>query len=209
MTVSVALFVVPLAVAVMVTLVVAVTGLVVTVKVLLVVPAGIEMLDGTVATAVLLLVRVTVMLLGPAARSSVTVPVEFWPPVTVVGLSVSDAMPMRLTVRLTLLPMPFAVAVSVPTWLVPTAVVVMLKVLLVVPAATTTLAGKVVEARLSESVTVMLLGAARHSSVTVPVAVLPPTMGLGLTLTELTPMARTASVSVLLTPFSVAVTVPP
>lgn len=112
---SVAVLLVLLAVAVIVALVVAFTGWVVTVNVLLVVPAGMVMLAGTVAADVLLLDRVTTMPFGPAARSSVTVPVELVPAVTEVGLSVRDAMPMRRTVTLTLLLTPPAVAVSMPT----------------------------------------------------------------------------------------------
>ena len=115
MTVSVAVLVVPLAVAVMVTVVVDETMLVVTVNVLVFVPAGMTTLEGTEAADGLLLVSVTVMLPGAAARSNVMVPVELWPPVTVLGLSVREVRPMRRTVTLTLLLMPPAEAVNVPT----------------------------------------------------------------------------------------------
>jgi|SRR5882672_1326127 len=68
----------------------AVTATVVTVNVALVPPAGMVTLAGTVATIVLLLMRET---MAPAVRAgplSVTVPVEGDPPMTLVGLSVSE-----------------------------------------------------------------------------------------------------------------------
>ena len=59
-------------------------------NVVLVVPAAIVTLDGTVAAAVLLLESATVAPPVGAAPLSVTVPVEEFPPVTVVGFSDSD-----------------------------------------------------------------------------------------------------------------------
>lgn len=64
-----------------------VTDLVVTVKAVVVEPAAIVMLAGTVATAVLLLNSVTTAPPDGAAVVSVTVPCEELPPTTLVGLS--------------------------------------------------------------------------------------------------------------------------
>ena len=66
------------------------TDSVVTVKVLEVDPAGTVTLAGTVAAAVLLLVRSTVMPPVGASAERVTVPVEEVPPVTVVGLTLTE-----------------------------------------------------------------------------------------------------------------------
>src|SRR5437660_8691876 len=75
----------------MVTAVDAVTTLVLTVKVALAAPAGTVTLEGTVAAAVLLLESATVAPPAGAAPLNVTVPVEDCvPPITLVGLSVSD-----------------------------------------------------------------------------------------------------------------------
>src|SRR6267143_1682241 len=73
----------------MVTVVDAVTTLVLTVKVALVAPAGTATLEGTLA-APLLLESATVAPPAGAGPLSVTVPVEEFPPVTLLGFSVSD-----------------------------------------------------------------------------------------------------------------------
>ena len=74
----------------MVTVVDAVTALVLTVKVALVAPAATVTLDGTLAAAVLLLESVTCAPPVGAGPLSVTVPVEEFPPVTLVGFSESE-----------------------------------------------------------------------------------------------------------------------
>src|SRR5258706_111843 len=74
----------------MVTVVDAATALVLTVNVALVAPAATVTLGGTVAAAVLLLESATVAPPAGAARLSVTVPVEEFPPVTLVGFSERD-----------------------------------------------------------------------------------------------------------------------
>src|SRR5258708_12337903 len=74
----------------MVTVVDAATALVLTVNVAVVAPAATVTLGGTVAAAVLLLESATVAPPAGAARLSVTVPVEEFPPVTLVGFSESD-----------------------------------------------------------------------------------------------------------------------
>ena len=83
----------------------AVTALVVTVNVTLVAPTGTVTLAGTVA-AVLSLDSVTCAPPAGAGPSSVAVPVELLPPVTVVGLSASEERPaagftVRVAVRVT------------------------------------------------------------------------------------------------------------
>src|SRR5262249_5496089 len=90
LTVSVADFVIPPAEAEIVTAVEAVTPFVVTVNVVLVAPAGTVTLAGTVATAVLLLERVTTVPPAGAGALRVTVPCEVLLPITLVGLSVNE-----------------------------------------------------------------------------------------------------------------------
>ncbi len=74
----------------MVTVVDAATALVLAVNVALVAPAAIVTLDGVLAAVVLLLESVTTAPPEGAAPLNVTVPVEEFPPVTLVGFSVSE-----------------------------------------------------------------------------------------------------------------------
>jgi len=74
----------------MVTVVDAATALVLTVNVALVAPAATVTLEGTLAAAVLLLESVTCAPPVGAGPLSVTVPVEEFPPVTLVGFSESE-----------------------------------------------------------------------------------------------------------------------
>ena len=74
----------------MLTVVDASTALVLTVNVALVAPAATVTLDGTLAAVVLLLESVTTAPPDGAAPLKVTVPVEEFPPVTLVGFSESD-----------------------------------------------------------------------------------------------------------------------
>src|SRR2546422_1062981 len=74
----------------MVTVVDAATALVLTVNVALVAPAATVTLEGTLAAAVLLLESVTCAPPAGADPLSVTVPVEEFPPVTLVGFSESE-----------------------------------------------------------------------------------------------------------------------
>jgi hypothetical protein len=105
-TVSVA-FAVPPSVAVMTEVVVDATLRVVTVKVAVVLPAGTVMLAGTVAAAVLLLERATETPPVGAAALKVTVPVEFAPPTTLVGLrDTLDTLAAGFTVRVALTVVP-------------------------------------------------------------------------------------------------------
>jgi hypothetical protein len=74
----------------MVTVVDAATALVLAVNVALVAPAAIVTLDGTLAAVVLLLERVTTAPPDGAAPLNVTVPVEEFPPVTLVGFTETE-----------------------------------------------------------------------------------------------------------------------
>src|SRR6266513_488778 len=88
-TVSEAVLVTPPWAAEIATVVDAATALVLTVKVALVAPAGTAKLEGTLA-APLLLESATCAPPAGAAPLNVTVPVEEFPPVTLVGFSESD-----------------------------------------------------------------------------------------------------------------------
>ena len=89
-TVSAAPRVTPPKDAEIVTAVAAATGLVVTVKVALVAPAGTVTLPGARAIAGVVLESVTCAPPAGAGPLSATVPVEGFPPITLVGLSVSE-----------------------------------------------------------------------------------------------------------------------
>ena len=86
----------------MLTAVDVVTLRVVTVKVVLVLPAGTVTLAGTVAAAVLPLVSVTTAPPEGAASFKVTVPVEDVPGITDFGLNVTDDTRSGATVRVAL-----------------------------------------------------------------------------------------------------------
>src|SRR5712691_1742524 len=75
----------------------AVTCAVLTVKVVLVLPAGTVTLNGTVARTVLLLASDTTAFPVGAADCNVTVPVEDTPPVTVLGFSVTEETAVETT----------------------------------------------------------------------------------------------------------------
>jgi hypothetical protein len=82
------------------------TALVVTVNVALVAFAGMVTDDGTCAADVRLLRSDTLAPPGGAAPFSVTVPIEELPPVTVLGLSVSDVKEATEMVRVAVLVVP-------------------------------------------------------------------------------------------------------
>ena len=106
-------------------------------------PAGTVTDAKTLATAVVPLVRVTTTA-SVAIPVRVTVPVLFVPPLTLVGFKVSvETTRTGLTVMVAVLDTPFRVAVIVKEDAAVTALVVIVKVADVAPAATVTLAGTV------------------------------------------------------------------
>jgi hypothetical protein len=142
-----ALPVVPPNAPLMVAVVEAVTDPVVMVKVALVAPDATVTVAGTVAAAVLLLVSVTTAPPAGAPPVNVTVPCEAAPPATLAGLTASDdneaAVGGAVTVNTALRVMPPNAPLMVAVVEAVTDPVVMVKVALVVPAATVTLPGTV------------------------------------------------------------------
>jgi len=111
----------------------------------------------------------------------VTVAVEFnTPPTTVVGFSTMEATCGGLSLRVVVLATPLSVAVIVTLVTAPTDTLVTVKVAVVAPAGTVTLAGVVVDALLSDKVTTAPPVTAGVSRVTVPVEDVPPVTVAGL-----------------------------
>jgi len=174
----------------MLTVVDAATALVLTVNVALVTPAATVTLDGTLAAVVLLLERVTTAPPDGAAPLSVTVPVEEFPPVTLVGLTESEESVAAgggagVTVSdadlVTPLYIPEMLTVVDPA----TALVLIVNVALVAPAAIVTLDGVLATfVLLLESVTTAPPEGAAPLSVTVPVEEFPPVTLVGFTESE-------------------------
>ena len=159
------------------------TADVVTVKVPLVDPAATVTLAGSDAAAELSDSDTTAPPLGAAALS-LAVPVDDAPPVTLVGLSVSDvsvtegALVMLNAANSVVLP---SVAVSV-TVVLSTGNVVTVNVALLAPAGTVTAAGTLAEpGRLLLKLTPIPPAGAALSRVTVPVAEVPPCTLFGVT----------------------------
>src|SRR5579859_319764 len=168
----------------MVTLVLVVTALVLIAKIAEELPAATVTDVGTVATAVLLLARLTTAPPAGAFPARVTVPCEAAPPVTVAGLTLS-VLNAGVTVSAVLCVAPLYVALIVTAVVVVTAPLVTLNVPLVLPAATNTLAGTpATAALLLDSVTVIPPAGAAAASVTVPTEPTPATTVLGDTDTD-------------------------
>jgi hypothetical protein len=156
------------------------TALVVTVKVLLLEPAGIVTEDGTCAAEVLLLFSVTEAPIGGAAPFSVSVPVELAPPVTVLGFRVREVKVATVTVREVLL----VVLPNVPEIETETEdatpLVLIVKRELVEPSGTETLGGTcAIDVLLLCKVTTIPPAGAAPFRVTVPVEGFPPTIEPG------------------------------
>jgi len=147
------------------------TRCVLTVKFALLFPAGTVMLDGTVATDVLLLESVTIAPPEGAAAVRVTVPVELFPPLTVVGLRVREesvTADAGVTVRDACAELDPRVAVITAVVVVVTDVVVIVNVALVAPEATVTLLGTLAEELLLDKLTTEPPDGAAALRVTVP-----------------------------------------
>src|SRR5437899_7628151 len=102
----------PLAVAMMVTWVYAVTALVVMVNGRVLAQAGTRKVPVPWVSAGLLLVMVTVIWPGAAGHSSVTVPFTVLPPFTMTGLSVTDCTPIGRTISTAVTPPGYALIVT-------------------------------------------------------------------------------------------------
>ena len=189
-TVSDADRVTPPKVPMMVTAVDVKTGLVLTVNVALVAPAGTITLAGTRAAEVLLLDSATCAPPAGAGPLNVTVPVDEFPPTTLVGFNVNEegvgaGEGTGVTVSEADTPTPpyaaeIATAVDALTTLVLTA-----NVALVAPAATVTLAGVLATAvLLLDSITCAPPVGAGPLNVTVPVEEFPPTTLFGLSVSD-------------------------
>jgi hypothetical protein len=158
-----------------------------TVKLALVWPADTVTLDGTVAADVSLLLSVTVAPPEGAAALRVTVPVELFRPLTLVGFNVSEervTLPAGVMVRDACAELDPSVAVITAVVVVVTDVVVTVNEALVDPAATVTLPGTLAEPLLLESETTEPPEGAALDSVTVPCEELPPVTLVGFNVTE-------------------------
>ena len=157
-------------------------------KVALVCPDCTVTLDGTIATEVLLLDRVTLAPPEGAAPVSVTVPVELLPPLTLVGFNVSDE---SVTPPLAGVIVSEACCELVPSVAVITAVVVLVtdvvgtvKFADVEPDGTVTLLGTFADELLLLKLTTEPPEGAAELNVTVPVELFPPTTLVGFKVTE-------------------------
>jgi hypothetical protein len=182
--VKVVLTVVPRKAALTVTVVLVATAVVAIVKVAVVAPAGTVTVDGSVPL-VLLEVRPTTSPPVGAAPNRVTVPVVDVPPVTDAGATATLFRYGVIVSEAVTLVLPEA-AVMTAVVLEVTAVVVMVKVAEVAPAATVTNGGTEADALLLINSTSAPPAGAAWVRVTVPVDVNPPTTEVGFRVSVLT-----------------------
>lgn len=166
------------------------TPMVATVKVAVVCPARTVTLEGK-DTAFEAEANATVRPPFPAGASSVTVPVEFLPPTTVLGLKDTLDTSMGLIVRLAVRLTP-GVAPILATVTALTLVVVTVNVAVVAPLGTVIEPGTEVASLLLPSVTTRPLGGAGKFNVTVPIDDAPPSTVDGFNVTSMTWMLSNA-----------------
>ena len=156
----------------------------VTVKVARLAPARIITLVGTWATEILLLCSVSNAPPGGAAPFNDTVPVELFPPTTVVELKFSEEKLGAFTVRVALRVVPYVPEIA-DVVLVDVGLVVTVKVAEVLPAGTVTDSGAcATDVLLLCKVTNAPPAGAATFNVTVPVELFPPTSEVGLNRSE-------------------------
>jgi hypothetical protein len=176
------------------------TALVVTVNVVLREPAGTVADGGTCAADVRLLISAITAPAGGAAPLSVNVPVEDEPPLRVLGFKVSELKEATETLSVIVLVFPYTAA-RVTVVEAATPLVVIVNVVVVLPAGIVTLDGTwAAVVMLLCSVTFAPPVGAAPFKVTVPVALLPPTIELGLRLIDDKVAALTVRVVVRVTP---------
>ena len=154
---------------------------------------------GTVAAEGLLLISVTAIPPVGAGPFSVTVPIELSPPVTDVGFRLSEVTDRGLIARVAVLVAVPREAVIVAVTAVATEVVLIVKVALVAPAGTVTVAGVVALALLDDTLMTVPPVGAGPPSVTVPVADRLPTNVVGETVSPVKPAELTVRVAVFVT----------
>jgi hypothetical protein len=161
----------------------ALTPVVVTVKVAVLLPAA-TVTEGGTAAAGELLDSATGMPPAGAAESRVTVPVELAPPLTLVGLTFRvESVPAAVIVSEAFFVVPLNAPLMVAVAVAVTVRVVTGNVAEVWPAATVTEAGTVAFGLLLESATAIPPAGAAPLSFAVPVEEFPPTTDVGLSVT--------------------------
>lgn len=181
------------------TVTLAVTGVVLTVNVAVVVPAGTVTDPGTVTLA-LLDASVTTSPLGPAGASKVTVPVVELPPITAPGDRVIVEIPASVMVRLAVCVLLARLAEIEATVVPDTATVVIVKVVDVAPPAIVTVPGRVALVEFEVRLMVTPPVGAALVRVTVPVEVPPPRTEFGDKVTDAMDGGLTVKVAVLVDP---------
>ena len=176
------------------------TGVVIIGKFTDTVLAGTVTVAGMVPMLVLLLLKFTVAPSGGAGPVRVTVPVDCVPPLTELGLIVTELSTAAVTVKLAVLVNVPKLADIVIEVFAATAAVVTLNVAVVAPGAIVTLLGTVATPVLALlSVTNAPAAGEGPFSVTVPVDELPPRTDVGLRATELSVAAVIVKVAFLVT----------
>jgi hypothetical protein len=171
--------------------VVVATAAVVTVNDAVDAPLGTVTVAGTVAAPVLLDAKFTTTPPGPATSASVTVAVVLTPPATDVLASDNAVTLGGLTTSVPVVDAPASVPMIVAVTDLPTCTVLIVNVLLVVPAATVTVAGTDASVLSDASATTVPPAGAKPVRTTVPVDAFEPTTLLGATETDVNRGATT------------------